>query len=60
MTKVAHKWMDVKDYLIHRSTGNYTMTADSANLTFVYDTRKGRQGRNLAARHTILPPWRER
>ena len=40
----VHKWLDVKDYLIHRSTGRFAMTADSANLTFVYDTRKGRQG----------------
>ena len=40
----VHKWLDVKDYLVHRSTGCFAMTADSANLTFVYDTRKGRQG----------------
>jgi len=39
----VHKWLDVKDYLIHRSTGRFAMTADSANLTFVYDTRQGRQ-----------------
>ena len=40
----VYKWLDVKDYLIFRCTGRLAMTADSANLTFLYDTRKGRQG----------------
>ena len=40
----AHKWLDVKDYLILRSTGQYGMTRDSAHITFVYDTRPGRLG----------------
>ena len=40
----AHKWLDVKDYLILRSTGQYSMTRDSAHITFVYDTRPGRLG----------------
>ena len=39
----VHKWLDVKDYLIHRCTGRFVMTPDSANLTFLYDTRKRRQ-----------------
>ena len=40
----AHKWLDVKDYLVLRCTGNYGMTYDSAHLTFVYDTRPGKLG----------------
>ena len=38
----THKWLDVKDYLILRATGEYGMTRDSAHITFVYDTRPGR------------------
>ncbi len=38
----AHKWLDVKDYLIHRCTGKFGMTQDSANITFLYDTRPGK------------------
>ncbi|MBN1881236.1 MAG: FGGY-family carbohydrate kinase [Deltaproteobacteria bacterium] len=40
----AYKWLDVKDYLVLRCTGNYGMTYDSAHLTFVYDTRPGKLG----------------
>jgi xylulokinase len=31
----VHKWLDVKDYLIARATGECTMTADSAFATFL-------------------------
>ncbi|MBP7584692.1 MAG: FGGY-family carbohydrate kinase [Spirochaetes bacterium] len=40
----AHKWLDVKDYLIMRCTGEAAMTQDSANITFLYDTRPGKLG----------------
>lgn len=40
----SHKLLDVKDWLIHRATGRFTMTADSANLTWLMDTRPGREG----------------
>lgn len=40
----THKWLDVKDYLILRCTGEYGMTQDSAHITFLYDTRKGKEG----------------
>lgn len=40
----AYKWLDVKDYLIFRCTGKLGMTVDSANVTFIYDTRKNRLG----------------
>lgn len=42
--KKVHKWLDVKDYLILRCTGNYGMTQDSAHITFLYDTRAGKEG----------------
>jgi xylulokinase len=40
----ARKWLDVKDYLILRCTGKHGMTKDSANITFLYDTRPGKLG----------------
>jgi xylulokinase len=35
----TYKWLDVKDYLVLRCTGEYSMGYDSANATFVFDTR---------------------
>ena len=40
----AAKWLDVKEYLVLRCTGRACMTPDSANATFLYDTRPGRPG----------------
>lgn len=40
----AYKWLDVKEYLICRCTGNFVMTEDSAFATMLYDTRPGREG----------------
>lgn len=34
-----HAWLDVKDYLVLRSTGEFTMGYDSAHATFLFDTR---------------------
>lgn len=42
--KRAYKWLDVKDYLICRCTGKFTMTEDSAFGTLIYDTRPGKEG----------------
>lgn len=39
-----YKWLDVKEYLIGRCTGNFVMTEDSAYATLLYDTRKGHEG----------------
>jgi xylulokinase len=39
-----HAWLDVKEYLLLRCTGNALMTEDSAHVTFLYDTRPGRRG----------------
>ena len=40
------KWLDVSDYLVSRCIGKIIRTADSAFATFLYDTRKGREGWN--------------
>ncbi len=37
-----YKWLDVKEYLTLRCTGRLAMTPDSANITFLYNTRPGR------------------
>ena len=44
--KKIFKWLDVGDYLLARATGKIVRTADSAFATFLYDTRKGREGWN--------------
>ena len=41
-----YKWLDIGDYLVSRCTGRIVRTADSAFGTFLYDTRKGREGWN--------------
>lgn len=56
------KWLDVGDYLVSRCTGKIIRTADSAFATFLYDTRKGREGWNKGllkmykVRSEHLPP----
>ena len=40
----AYKWLDVKEYLICRASGEFVMTEDSAFATLLYDTRKGHEG----------------
>ena len=37
------RWLDVKDYLVARATGRFTMGPDSAHVTFLCDTRPGRR-----------------
>ena len=39
----VYKWLDVKEALICRCTGNFVMTRDSAYATLLYDTRRGRE-----------------
>ncbi len=41
--KKVYKWLDVKEYLICRMTGEFCMTPDSAFATMLYDIRKGKQ-----------------
>lgn len=38
--KRAYKWLDVKEYIICRCTGEFVMTEDSAYSTLLYDTKK--------------------
>lgn len=40
----AYKWLDVRDFLALKCTGKFAMTRDSAHLTFIYDTRPGKEG----------------
>ena len=40
----AWKLLDVKDWLLLRATGRVVTTADLANVTWMMDTRKGREG----------------
>ncbi len=40
----VYQWLDVKEYLILKCTGNFIMTTDSAFATLLYDTRKGHSG----------------
>ena len=42
--KKVYKWLDVKEYLILRASGEFVMTTDSAFSTMLYDTRKGHEG----------------
>lgn len=44
--KKIYKWLDISDYLVARCTGRIIRTADSAFATFLYDTRKGKEGWN--------------
>lgn len=40
----VYKWLDVKEYLVLKTTGEFVMTEDSAFATLLYDTRPGRRG----------------
>src|SRR5690554_809137 len=42
--KKVYKWLDVKEFLILKATGEYVMTEDSAFATLLYCPRKGRKG----------------
>lgn len=39
MYKDTHKFLDSKDYLIYKSTGEYITSEDNANLTWIMDSR---------------------
>ena len=39
-----HKWLDVKEYLICRLTGQFIMTEDSAFAALLYNIREGKKG----------------
>ena len=58
----AKAWLDVKDYLICRCTGQCTMTQDSAFGTLLYDTRPGKNCfshkmcKMFDIKESLLPP----
>ncbi len=39
----VYKWLDVKDYLVCKASGKFTMSRDSAFSTLLYDSRKGKE-----------------
>ncbi len=39
----THKVLDVKDYLLHRLTGNFVTTQDCAHVSWLMDTRPGKR-----------------
>ncbi len=41
-----YKWLDIGDYLLARCTGKIVRTTDTAFVSFLYDTRKGKEGWN--------------
>lgn len=41
--KRVYKWLDVKEFLICKATGEFVMTEDSAFATMLYDIRKGKK-----------------
>jgi len=46
----VHRWLDAKEYLVAKATGRFAMTPDSANATFLYDTRPKRlDGKGLGS-----------
>lgn len=49
----VYQWLDVKEYLICRCTGEFVMTEDSAFSTFLYDTRLGKRGWNASLCHML-------
>jgi xylulokinase len=42
--KKVYKWLDVKEFLICKCTGNFVMTEDSAFATLLYSIREDRKG----------------
>ena len=44
--KKIYEWLDIGDYLTSRCTGRIVRTADTAFATFLYDTRRKKEGWN--------------
>ncbi len=45
--KKVYKWLDVKEYIICKMTGQFVMTRDSAFASLLYGIREGKQGWSL-------------
>lgn len=52
---MATTWLDAKEYLVLRCSGRACMTPDSANATFLYDTREGGWSRLLCSLFGVEP-----
>ena len=50
-----YKWLDVKEYLICRATGECVMTKDSAWPTFLYDSNRNCWSRQLCRMFKVNP-----
>ncbi|MCL2106924.1 MAG: FGGY-family carbohydrate kinase [Oscillospiraceae bacterium] len=53
-----HKWLDVKEALIARMTGNCVMTPDSAFATLLYDIRPGKRNWSPAITRMLGVEWK--
>lgn len=57
----THKLLDAKDWLLHRASGRFVTTPDNANLTWMMDSRNGRDqwsdrlGRLVGVPRDMLP-----
>ncbi|NLW54424.1 MAG: carbohydrate kinase [Clostridiaceae bacterium] len=51
----VYKWIDAKEYLTFRATGNLKATKDDANLTFLYDVKKSQWSKNLCKMIGVNP-----
>lgn len=50
-----HKWLDVKEYIICKMTGEFVMTRDSAFATLLYDIRKNTWSEKICAMLGVNP-----
>ncbi|MGI6764496.1 MAG: xylulokinase [Anaerovoracaceae bacterium] len=51
----VYKWLDVKEYIICRCTGNFIMTKDSAYATFLYDPKNECWSKTLCNTYGVRP-----
>jgi xylulokinase len=49
----AKKWLDAKEYLILRATGEIKASLDDVGMTFLYDIKKGRWSESLCGTFDI-------
>lgn len=53
--KRVYKWLDVKEYLISRMTGEFVMTPDSAFGALMYDIHTGKWNDGIARMYGVYP-----
>ena len=52
----THRLLDAKDWLVHRASGQFVTTPDSANLTWMMDTRERHRGWSRRLRGLVRVP----